>query len=324
MARNIHWEKNIGRRLQLRELNVFATVANHSNMAKAAVELGITQPSVSAVIAELETALGVRLFDRGPRGVEITPFGRILLVRAQAAFDELRQSIRDIEFLNDSGRGVVRIGCPESVAAGFLPELLTLVSEKYPRMSVVVEHFNAPTFRFPALEERKIDLAIALLATTNPTGLPGEYETEILFDDPQVIVVGDAHPLARRRKIKMAELSGEDWVIAPLSTAGASRVVEAFRADGASFPERCIFTFSGHIRNHLLASGRFVGTMRVSAFDLAARQFPLKRLPLEMEGPPGQVAVIRIRNRTVSPVVNLFLECARQVAKSRIRQARLT
>ena len=70
-------------------------------MAKAATELGISQPSVSDVIANLESALGVRLFDRNPHGVELTMYGNALLKRGLAAFDELKQGLRDIEFLSD-------------------------------------------------------------------------------------------------------------------------------------------------------------------------------------------------------------------------------
>src|SRR4029079_16972168 len=100
MASHIHWEKNIGRRFQLRDLQVFFTVADRGSMAKAAVDLGVTQPSVSGVISDLETSLGARLFERSPRGVELTRVGQALLVRGRAAFDELRQGIAGVELLS--------------------------------------------------------------------------------------------------------------------------------------------------------------------------------------------------------------------------------
>src|ERR1700745_3176565 len=100
MASSIHWEKNIGRRLQLRDLQVLFTVADRGSMAKAAAELGVTQPSVSAVIANLESSLGAQLFERSSRGVELTRVGKAFLTRGRAAFDELRQGVRDVEFLS--------------------------------------------------------------------------------------------------------------------------------------------------------------------------------------------------------------------------------
>ena len=105
MLRKIDWESQIGRRLKLRDLHVFLTVVHCGSMAKAAQRLGTSQPAVSRSVADLEHALGVPLLDRSARGVEPTPFGGALLKRSVAAFDELKQSIRDIEFLSDPPPG---------------------------------------------------------------------------------------------------------------------------------------------------------------------------------------------------------------------------
>ena len=113
MAQRIDWDSQLGRRLRLRDLHVLMTVAKLGSMAKAAAELGVSQPAVSEVIADLENALGVRLLDRTPQGAQPTPYGAALLKRAINAFDELRQGIREIEFLADDSAGEIRIGCPE-------------------------------------------------------------------------------------------------------------------------------------------------------------------------------------------------------------------
>src|SRR6201986_649149 len=105
MPKKIDWESQIGRRLRLRDLHVFSTVVRLGSMAKAARQLGVSQPAVSEVIADLEHALGVRLLDRKAQGVEETAYGAALERRSLAAFDELRQSIKDIEFLADPGVG---------------------------------------------------------------------------------------------------------------------------------------------------------------------------------------------------------------------------
>jgi DNA-binding transcriptional LysR family regulator len=102
MLRKIDWESQIGRRLRLRDLHVFSTVIQRGSMAKAAQQLDVSQPAVSEVIADLEHALGVRLVDRSAQGVAPTIYGDALLRRSVAVFDELKQSIRDIEFLSAS------------------------------------------------------------------------------------------------------------------------------------------------------------------------------------------------------------------------------
>ena len=111
----IDWDGQIGGRVRLRDLHVFFTVVRCGSMAKAASELGVSQPTVSEVIADLEHTYGVRLFDRSARGVAPTIYGDALLKRSIAAFDELKQSRRDIEFLADPARGELRIGCVQSL-----------------------------------------------------------------------------------------------------------------------------------------------------------------------------------------------------------------
>jgi DNA-binding transcriptional LysR family regulator len=117
MSRRIEWEGQIGRQLRLRDLHAFFTVVRCRSMAKAALQLGVSQPAVSKVIADLEHALGVRVLDRSPQGVEPTVFGLALLKRGMAAFDELKQGIRDIEFLADPTTGEVTVGCPGNISS---------------------------------------------------------------------------------------------------------------------------------------------------------------------------------------------------------------
>jgi len=96
MSKIIDWDSRIGRRLRLRDLHVFFTVVQTGSLAKAAATLHVSQPAVSQLIIDLEHAVGAKLFDRGSRGVTPTVYGRALLARGKAAFDELRQGIQEI------------------------------------------------------------------------------------------------------------------------------------------------------------------------------------------------------------------------------------
>src|SRR3954447_25614061 len=132
MLRKIDWESQIGRRLRLRDLHVFHAVVLQRSMAKAAVQLGVSQPAVSEVIADLEHALGVRLLDRSPQGVEPTMYGNALLKRSIAVFDELKQTVRDIEHLADPTTGEVRIASPLGIAFTIIPHILERFVENIP------------------------------------------------------------------------------------------------------------------------------------------------------------------------------------------------
>lgn len=121
---NMRWADRIGRRLKLRDLHVLSAVVQWGSMAKAARDLAVSQPVVSAAIADLERVVGVRLLERSRQGIEPTIYGQALLKHGAVAFDALRQGVMEIEFLSDPTAGELRIGCPEWIAAGLLPVVI--------------------------------------------------------------------------------------------------------------------------------------------------------------------------------------------------------
>src|SRR6266571_1906016 len=116
MAKIVDWDTRIGSRVRLRDLHILLAVVQCGSMAKAARQLGVSQPAVSEAIAGLEHALNVRLLERDRRGVRPTVAGTALLADGRGAFDELRQGIKQIELLSDPTAGDLRIACPESIS----------------------------------------------------------------------------------------------------------------------------------------------------------------------------------------------------------------
>jgi DNA-binding transcriptional LysR family regulator len=316
MARLIQWEDQIGRRLRLRDLFVFFTVVEYGSMAKAGAKLGVSTPSISQVIAALEHALGVRLLDRSPTGVVTTPYGDALLARGRAAFDELRLGIRDIEYIADPAVGELRIGCPESLAAGFIVPVLERFSREHPRVRFHVVPVHQPTVEFPELHERKVDLVFARLASDPVQGrLAEELNAEVLFNDRYALVVGAKSRWARRRSVELADLVDEPWIMTPLDALGDSFVAKAFKTRGLKAPSLLITTFSIHLRNNLVSGGKFITALPRSVLQIYRQLHSLKELPIELSVRPP-VAVVTLRNRTLGPTALAFIQCARDVAKS--------
>src|SRR5262249_34741260 len=164
MVRKIDWDSQIGRRLKLRDLQVFSTVVERGSMAKAAQHLGISPPAVSEVIADLDHALGVRLFDRVAQGVEPTIYGDALLKRSVEVFDALKQSIRDIEFLSDATTGEVWVGCTEPTWFTLLPDVIRHFSQQYPRIEVHTQLMDSSEV-FRGLHERRYDCVLCQFQT---------------------------------------------------------------------------------------------------------------------------------------------------------------
>jgi DNA-binding transcriptional LysR family regulator len=320
MAGAIKDESYIGRRVRLRDLHVFFAVTRRGSMAKAAAELRITQPAVSRVIADLEHALGVRLLDRGPQGVEATMYGRVLLKRGGVAFDEIKQAIRDIEFLANPNVGEVRIGCAESIAAAILPPVIAQLFRRHPGVVPIVGEIASPSVDFSELRARKVDLLVARIVSPLVRGqTTDDVNVEVLFDDDMVVAAGAHSRWARRRKVDLAELADEPWILADPNTWNNLIVAEAFNARGLKMPNICLMTLSVHLRANLLASGGFITVLPRSVMNLYAQRFSLKVLPVDLLPRPWPVAAVTLKSRAPSPVVELFIDHLRAYCKTLAR-----
>src|SRR5262245_11048201 len=317
MLRKIDWESQLGRRLKMRDLHVFFTVAQHGSMGRAAAQLGVSTPTVSEVIADLEHGLGVKLLDRGPQGVEPTMYGHALLKRGLAAFDELKQGIRDIEYLSDPTSGELRIGCSEPVSAAILPPIVQRFAEQHPRVVLHVNDVPPPTRDLVGLRDRRHDLILNRLV--NPLArdpLEDDLNVEVLFDDPLVVAAGVQTSWARRRKIDLAELIDEPWILGPRGTWNYTCVAEAFQAQGLAMPKVSLMTLSVTLRAHLLATGQYIAAFQSSVLRLNAERYALKLLPVDLPVRPAPIVIATLRNRTLSPLVERFVACAREVTSS--------
>ena len=317
MPRAIDWESRIGRRVRLRDLHVLSAVVDSGSMVKGAAHLGVSQPVVSQAIADLEAAIGHRLLDRNSRGVEPTAYGLALLKHGQMAFDDLRQGIREIEHLASPEAGEVWIGCPESLAGAVLPPIIEPLARKHPRATFhVSQSYTLSTqLEFAELRERKLDLVLARLV--RPFGeftFEEDLTVEHLFDDDLVVVAGRDSPWARRRKIELKELADVPWVLPPKSW-NLLLVKEAFQAAKLAVPPVRVETFSVALRNQLLDLGRFIAAVPGSMLRLNARH-ALKALPVDLPKRPWPVVLVTLKNRTVAPMVQLFIQAARTVAGS--------
>jgi DNA-binding transcriptional LysR family regulator len=314
----VHWESHIARHLKLRDLHILAAVVQWGSMAKAARHLAMSQPAVSESVANLESALRVRLVDRSPRGVEATAYAHALLKRGVVAFDELRQAIRDIEFLADPTVGEIRVASGDTLAGGLMSAVIDQLSRSHPKIVIRVIQANAETADFRELRERRVDLALARI----PGSLQeDDLDVEFLFEDPHRIVVGIRSPWARRRKVALAELTDEPWIFASNQVV-REMVAEAFKARGLELPQERVTCSSILLRNHLLATGRFLTVLPLSVLRYNAKLWSLKALPIDLGVKPRSVAILTLRNRIPSPVVQLFIEAVRGIAKTIVDPSR--
>jgi DNA-binding transcriptional LysR family regulator len=305
-------DDRVFRRLKLSDLRLLQAVATWGSMARAATKLNISQPAVSKAIKSLEQTLGVRLLDRTPQGIEPTIYGRTLLKGGVAVFDELLQSVRQIEFLADPGAGQLHIGCTEAGAAGFVPAVVTRLSRRYPRVAFRMTTGDAATFIERHLPQRGIDLAIG--AMPDAAASREDIKSELLFEDRYIVVAGARSKWARRRKIVLRDLVDEPWVLPPADTTMGMHIARAFRAEGLEPPHSRVMSFSVPLCHNLLASGGFLTIFPIMMVRLAGH---LNLRPLDIPFPKisRAIVIMTLKNRTLSPLAELFISCAREVAK---------
>jgi DNA-binding transcriptional LysR family regulator len=308
----MHWSDRVGRRLKPRDLHVFLAVAEHGNMAKAADRLAISRPVVSKTIADLERTLGVRLLDRSPQGIEPTLFGRALIRRSAAVFDELRQSVKEIEFLADPTAGELCIGCGEALAAGFVPAVIDRLSRSYPRVLFQVELGTPATLQLRELRERKVELVVTRMLGAAPEP---DMNVQILFHEQMFVVAGKRNKWNGRHKLELRDLVDEPWILAPLELMPESPFAEAFGAAGLTMPRAKVLCHSPPLRNTLLATGRYLTLVPGSMLRFSAERSLVKVLPVKLPRWRLPVAIITLKNRTLSPVAQLFVDCASELAK---------
>jgi len=308
----MEWTDRIGRRIKLRDLHILLSVVQCGSMAKAARFLSVSHPVISKSIGGLEATLGVRLVERTKHGIEPTDFGRALLKGSIAAFDDLKQSVKEIEFLSDPSAGELSIGVSEPVAAGLLPAIIASLARTHPRLSFQIEQGDAQTLQQRDLRERRIEFVIARAVMRNRDPA---LQTDILFHDKLLVVAGASSKWIGRRRLGLRQLAEESWIFSSLETEPGSPVVAAFRAAGCELPKPRVLAYSLPLRTSLLATGEFLTVVPESVFRFSAQHVSLKVLPVALPRWRSPVGIITLKNRSLMPAAKVFVAAAHEIAK---------
>jgi DNA-binding transcriptional LysR family regulator len=231
--------------------------------------------------------------------------------RGVAVFDELRQGVEDIEFLADPTAGELRIGAGESMAAGPVLVAIDRLSRQYPRISVHVATGNLERL-CDELIQRNIEIALIRISGSI---VDRQLVVERLFEDSYVVAAGAQNPWTRRRRVQLADLVNEPWVLRPFDMFVGAIIAQAFRASGLPPPRAKVFTLSINMHNRLLATGRYLGVLPSFSLRLPDAHPSLKALPVELPGTRQPTGIITVKNRTLSPLAQLFLDRLRSIVK---------
>jgi DNA-binding transcriptional LysR family regulator len=224
--------------------------------------------------------------------------------------------VKDIEFLADPNAGEVRIAAPIGIAAGFVAAVIDRLTLRHPQIVCHLLVGEAATID-PALEERKIDVLVTRLFAPIAEG---HFQAEAVFEDPLVVVAAAHNPWSRRRKVELADLMNEPWTLPPPDSVFGLVLVDVFRSAGLDVPRTTVVSSTGVARIAFVERGRFLSMVYRSALRFAGRGPAVKTLPIDLRTVQRPVEIITLKNRTLTPVTQLFIDCAREVAKPLARR----
>ena len=209
--------------LTLRQLKVFESVARHLNYTRAAEELHLTQPAVSMQVKQLEQQLGVALFEQLGKRIHLTEAGREVHAYTRAIAQQLDELEAVLNRIKGLSGGRLRISVA-TTANYFIPTLLGTFSRRYPDVTVSLDVTNRETL-LRQLSENTVDLVIM---GQPPAEL--DVEAQVFMENPLVVVAPPDHPLARQKKISLARLQDETFLVRE-SGSGTRIAMERFFAE---------------------------------------------------------------------------------------------
>jgi DNA-binding transcriptional LysR family regulator len=222
--------------MDLRQLEYFLKVAQRKNISAAAAELNITQPTLTKSIKLMEDQLGVKLFDRLPRGVALTLYGATLLRHAEAVHVQIKDADDEITALRNGTFGTLRIGVGPAWLRRHLPVALAKVIAKHPDIRIQVDgSFDETLFR--ALKQSELDFVVAEIPSSEDRQ---DFIVTLLTADRLGVCCRAGHPLAKRRNVKMRDLLQFPWLKALRVTRAQSRLNALFVANDLPSPKGTI------------------------------------------------------------------------------------
>jgi DNA-binding transcriptional LysR family regulator len=193
--------------IELRHLRYFLAVAGTLHFSKAAERLGIAQPPLSQQIKRLEQLVGHRLFDRSTRGVKLTLAGQLLAERARSTIERIQDDLAQVRRLGRGEEGTLTVGFSGSVMFTALPDAIGSYRRKYPKVELRLRELSTAA-QIAALLDGTLDLAF--MRDGDPSA---GVDIRTLLEERFVAVLPESHGLARRRSLRVRDLSKEPFVL---------------------------------------------------------------------------------------------------------------
>lgn len=299
--------------LKTRQLVLLVELGRHGSILHAAQAASVTQPAASKLLADLEHALGVKLFERLPRGVSPTWYGEVMIRRAGAALAELDAAHQEVMELQSGMSGRVAVGAVLTPSTTLLPAAITLLKARQPKVHVAVS-VDTSKLLTQQLQNGDLDLVIGRVLDSEAAT---QLNFEPLTDEPHSIVARANHPLAGRTDLTLQELAVQSWILPPGGSILRDRLTALFLSAGLDQPQQTVETLALPVITSLLSQSDMISALP----DELARPYLAAGLLTALEFDLGlrmdAYGIVTRRAHQLSPGAELMLTCLREEARRR-------
>lgn len=297
--------------LKTRQLVLLVELGRHGSILHAAQAANLTQPAASKLLADLEHALGVKLFERLPRGVAPTWYGEVMIRRAGAALAELDAAHQEVMELLSGMSGRVSVGSVLTPSVTLLPRAVVALKAQQPRVHVAITvDTSKPLTR--QLQGGELDLVIGRVLDSEAAA---QFSFEPLTDEPHSVIVRAGHPLAGRSDLRLQELAQQAWILPPSGSILRDRLTALFLTAGLDQPQQAVETSSLPVIARLLAQSDMVVALPEELVKDYLEGGQLTVLDIDLGLRMDAYGIITRRGHQLSPGAELMLACLREQAR---------
>lgn len=299
--------------LKTRQLVLLVELGRHGSILHAAQAANLTQPAASKLLADLEHALGVKLFERLPRGVAPTWYGEVMIRRAGAALAELDAGHQEVMELLSGMSGRVAVGSVLTPSTTLLPAAITALKARQPRVHLAVS-VDTSKILIQQLQNGELDLVIGRVLDSESAA---QLSFEPLTDEPHTLVVRAGHPLVGRTDLSLPELARQSWILPPTGSILRDRLTAVFLSAGLDQPQQTVETLSLPVITSLMAQSDMVSALPCELVKPYLEAGLLTELPFDLGLRMDVYGIVTRRAHQLSPGAELMLVCLREQAARR-------
>lgn len=298
-------------RIEQRDLEYFAVVAERGNLGRAAEALNLSQPALSMSLRRLERATGSKIVRRTAKGVEPTEAGETLLKhvrRLRLAHEDVLKEVSDI---GQARAGHIRVGTSIGISDIRLANACAALLNEAPRVTLSVTGSNQPEL-LQLLRTGALDFAL----TSAPGPAAEDFHQERLIEDEFVVYCSRRHPLARAKQITCADLARERWANAEWDSISARRLRAVFEQHGLPPPNVALTSFTPEFRMRVVAATHLLGYNSLAVVQEASKRLQLTALRVE-DWPDlkRSSAIVHRKAAYLSPAARRLIEIVKASVK---------